>query len=158
MCHGKEFESHSWCGSFPFERFVPHMMRKVAHHMEESVGKAGSWIPYNLEQREDSYLITVPLPGRGKEDVSVTLIGNNLNIKASKPKVDDEAKEKSKEPKNPFLRYFFTFVDVDMDIPLPQNADLESIKSVMANGLLRVKIGKKPSKTINVNVSEEGIT
>ena len=156
MCQEKDFGAHSWCGSFPFERFIPHMMRKFAHHMEECVGKAGSWIPYNLEDREDGYFITIPLPGRNKEDVNVTLIGNNLNIKASIPKVNEETKEKPKEAANPFLRYFFTFIDVDMDIPLPPNADLESIKSIMANGLLRVKIGKKPSKTINVN--EGGIT
>ena len=82
------------------------------------------------------------------------LIGNNLNIKASRPKTDGEPKEESDQPENPFLKFFFKFIDVDMDIPLPANADLDSIKSVMANGLLKVKVGKKPSKNIDINDAE----
>ena len=153
MCHGKGVghQHGHGCGQMPFMRGIPHMMKKFAHHMEECMGRVGSWIPYNLEKREDGYLVTVPLTGRTKEDVSVSLIGNSLNIKASKPKTDGEPKEESGQPENPFLRFFFKFVDVDMDIPLPVNADLDSIKSVMANGLLKVKVGKKPSKNIDIN-------
>ena len=153
MCHGKGvgYQHGHGCGPMPFMQGIPHMMKKFAHHMEGCMGRAGSWIPYNLERREDGYIITVPIPGRTKEDVSVSLIGNNLNIKASKPKTDGEPKEESGEPENPFLKFFFKFIDVDMDIPLPANADLDSIKSVMANGLLKVKVGKKPSKNIDIN-------
>lgn len=156
MCHGKGVghQHGHGCGPMPFMRGIPHMMKQFAHHMEGCMGRAGSWIPYNLERREDGYVITVPIPGRTKEDVSVSLIGNNLNIKASKPKTDGEPKEESGEPENPFLKFFFKFIDVDMDIPLPANADLDSIKSVMANGLLKVKVGKKPSKNIDINDAE----
>jgi HSP20 family molecular chaperone IbpA len=41
-----------------------------------------------------------------------------------------------------------------MDIPLPADANEDSIVSKMANGLLRIRIGKKPAKPININ--EEG--
>ena len=153
MCHGKgvKFEhGHEW-GPFPFMRGIPQVMRRFAHHMEECMGRVGSWIPYNLESREDGYVITVPLPGRTKEDVSVSLIGNSLNIKAKKPKTDGVTTEESGQTQHPFMRFFFKFIDVDMDIPLPANADLDSIKSVMANGLLKVKVGKKPSKRIDIN-------
>jgi len=153
MCHAKGVghQHGHGCGPMPFMRGIPHMMKKFAHHMEGCMGRVGSWVPYNLERREDGYIITVPLPGRKKEDVSVSLIGNSLNIKAAKPKTDGEPNEESGQPENPFLRFFFKFIDVDMDIPLPANADLDSIKSVMANGLLKVKVGKKPSKKIDIN-------
>jgi len=151
MCHTKAGQYHHSYGPFPFAHGFAPFMKRIAQHVDECMGKFGSWIPYNLEDREGGYLITVPLPGRTKEDVTVSLIGNNLNIKASKPKTEGEPKEESGHPRHPFMRFFFSFIDVDMDIPLPANADLDSIKSVMANGLLKVKIGKKPSKKIDVN-------
>jgi HSP20 family molecular chaperone IbpA len=41
-----------------------------------------------------------------------------------------------------------------MDIELHENADLDSIKSVMANGLLRIKVGKKPAKKVDIKTDE----
>ena len=38
-----------------------------------------------------------------------------------------------------------------MDIPLPADADENSITSKMANGLLRIRVGKKPAKPIDIN-------
>ena len=151
MCHTRGDNYHHSYGPFPFAHGFAPFMKKIAQHVDECMGKFGSWVPYNLEDRGDGYLITVPLPGRTKEEVTVSLIGNNLNIKAAKPKTEGESKEESGHPRHPFMRFFFSFMEVDMDIPLPANANLDSIKSVMANGLLKVKIGKKPSKKIDVN-------
>jgi HSP20 family molecular chaperone IbpA len=157
MCHGKDFGPQFWQGCFPFASGdFPRMMEKVGHHFQECMGKFGSWIPYNVEEKEDCYLITVPLSGRTKEDVNVSLVGNTLNIKASKPKSDEneQIKEEQKGHKDPFFRFFFKFTDVDMDIELQENADLDSIKSVMANGLLRIKVGKKPAKKVDIKTEE----
>ncbi len=150
MCNEKGHGPHMGHGCFPFGGKDMHqMMQKFGHHMKECFGRLGSWVPYNLDKGETEYLITVPLPGRTKEDVNVSLIGNCLNVKASKPKNAEETKKDEEAPGFPFLRHFFSFIDVDMDIDLPADADLDSIKSIMTNGLLRIKIGKKPSKTIN---------
>lgn len=154
MCHTTGGKNQHWSGPGAFAQGFPHFMGKIARHVEECMGKFGSWVPYNLEDREEGYLITVPLPGRKKEDVTVSLIGNSLNVKASRPKIEGGTKDDSGHRGHPFLRFFFTFIDVDMDIPLPANADLDSIKSVMTNGLLKVKVGKKPSKKIDVNDAE----
>ena len=154
MCHGKGSEHHFGHGCFPFAgKDFPHMMKRIGRHIHECMGRFGSWVPYNLEKLETGYLIVVPLPGRTKEDVNVSLIGNSLNIKAAKPKTDEKetSEEKTKEHRHPFLKYFFTFIDVDMDIVLPADADLDSIKSIMSNGVLKIKLGKKPSRNIDVN-------
>ncbi len=45
----------------------------------------------------------------------------------------------------------FTFVEVNMDIPLPVDVDAETIVSKMANGLLKITMGKKPAKNINIS-------
>jgi HSP20 family molecular chaperone IbpA len=132
-------------------------MRKMAKHFMR--GFMGSYIPYNLEDLGESYLITVPLAGRTKEQVNVSLINKHLNIKADKPNIPERGgvKEKPEEEKSPhewggpFFWKGFTFIEVNMDISLPADADTDTIVSKMANGLLKVTFGKKPAKKIDVN-------
>jgi HSP20 family molecular chaperone IbpA len=129
-------------------------MRRMAHQFMGNF--MGNYIPHNIEDLGDSYLITIPLPGRTKEEVNVSLLDKNLNISAKKPKIP---KSENKEPKQEGEDWCppwkgFTFIDVNMDIPLPSDADENTITSKMANGLLRISMGKKPAK--NINIGEEG--
>ncbi len=134
---------------------IPNMMKMFKHHAGNFMRHQGNFIPYNLEKRDDGYLITVPLSGRTKGDVKVSLYNKTINIKAEKPKVEEEKKEEAEGDKNlhgaSFFRNFFNFIKVDLNIPLPPDADEDDIKSVMANGLLKIKVGKKPARTINVD-------
>lgn len=142
------------CGPFGHKDFQG-MAQMFKHHIGQCMKHLSGWIPYNLEDQGTSYLITIPIPGRTKEEVTVNLINKTLNIKATKPKEIKEAEEKSKESKDqeegfPWMRKFFTFIDVDMDIPLPAEANEAEIKSAMANGVLKIRIGKNPPKNINI--------
>ncbi len=141
-------------GCFPFN---PQKMIKMAHHFMR--GFIGNQIPHNVEDLGESYLITVPLAGRTKEEVKVSLIDKNLNIKAEKPKIPerDNIKEKTEEEQSvneccaPIFGKGFTFIKVNMDIPLPADADTDTIVSKMVNGLLKITFGKKPAKKIDVS-------
>jgi len=142
-------------GCFGFSpKDVAKMKRMAGHFMKNFMGGFG--IPHNIEDLGDEYLIVVPLPGRTKDDVEVSLINNSLNIKAKKPKIPEQKEEEEKPEENSFQFPWkgFTFIDVNMDIPLPADTDGEKITSKMANGLLRIILGKKPAKPINI--SEEG--
>ncbi|MFW9773396.1 MAG: Hsp20/alpha crystallin family protein [Candidatus Heimdallarchaeota archaeon] len=153
MTHGRR----GMAGCFPFDPHQMQNMRKMARHFMKDF--MGSYIPYNLEDFGEKYLITVPLAGRTKEQVNVSLINKHLNVKAEKPNIPErgEVKEKSEEEKSPhewggpFFWKGFTFIEVNMDIPLPADADTDTIVSTMANGLLKVTFGKKPAKKIDVN-------
>ncbi len=144
-------------GCFPFNPQRIQKMTKMAHHFMR--GMMGNQIPHNVEDLGESYLITVPLAGRTKEEVKVSLINKNLNIKAEKPKIPEREsiKEKPEEEQAgqeccaPNFRHGFTFIDVNMDIALPADADTDTIVSKMANGLLKITFGKKPAKKIDVN-------
>ncbi|MFX0030963.1 MAG: Hsp20/alpha crystallin family protein [Candidatus Hermodarchaeota archaeon] len=148
-------------GCFSFTPQQIHKMKRMAKHFMR--GFFGSHIPYNMEDLGDSYLITVPLAGRTKEEVKVSLINKHLNIKAEKPRIPERetVKEEEKEEKeeshhdwhSPLFWKGFTFIDVNMDIPLPTDADTDTIVSKMANGLLKVTFGKKPPKKIDVSES-----
>ena len=147
-------------GCFPFSPEQMHKMKHMAKHfMRSFMGGQGSHIPHNIEDLGENYLITVPLAGRTKEDVKVALINNHLNIKAAKPKIPElekveekpEGEVSNKNCCSPQFLKGFTFVDVDMDIPLPVDADVDSIVSKMANGLLKITVGKKPAKNIDIS-------
>jgi HSP20 family molecular chaperone IbpA len=144
-----------WC--FPFGHLDVARMKRMAGHFMR--GFWGSHIPYNIEDLGDNYLITVPLAGRSKEDVKVSLINKHLNIKAGKPQIPETEKVKeNREEKTssdvccpPYLGTGFTFIEVNIDIPLPARADPDTIVSKMANGLLKITMGKKPAKKIDIN-------
>jgi len=157
--HGRGMGGHKGMYSPPHMMGfnVSGMMKMLKHHMSNCLGQGGHFVPYNLEKSDEGYLITVPLSGRSKEDVKISLYNNVLNVKASKPK-GEEGKVVKEDPEGnacacgpSFFRNFFKFIEVDLDIPLPPDANEEQIKSVIANGLLKIKVGKKPAKTINVD-------
>ncbi|MFW9998752.1 MAG: Hsp20/alpha crystallin family protein [Candidatus Hodarchaeota archaeon] len=157
--HSRGHGQKGMVGCFPFDPQQMHKMKKMAMHFMR--GFMGNQIPYNIEDLGDKYLITVPLPGRTKEEVKVSLINKHLNIKSEKPKIPEkenieEAPKEEEIPHEccgPFFRKGFTFIDVDMDITLPVDADTDTIVSKMANGLLRVTFNKKPAKKIDISES-----
>ncbi|MFW9877612.1 MAG: Hsp20/alpha crystallin family protein [Candidatus Thorarchaeota archaeon] len=161
MCNESPHRSHhgrrGMAGCFPFNPQQVSKMKQMAMHFMR--GFMGSYIPHNIEDLGDSYLITVPLAGRTKEEVKVSLINKHLNIKAEKPKIPEKEnlKEETQEQGSPhdycdpMFWKGFTFIEVNMDIPLPIDADTDTIVSKMANGLLKVTFGKKPPKKIDIS-------
>ena len=53
----------------------------------------------------------------------------------------------------PFSWKGFAFVEVNMDISLPVDANADTLTSKMANGLLKISVGKKPAKNIDISDS-----
>jgi HSP20 family molecular chaperone IbpA len=127
--------------------------KMAGHFMKQFMGQCGCAIPHNIEDLGDKYLITVPLPGRSKDEVKVSLVDKTLKIKAEKPKIPEQEGGEPKEKEHPpfhFPWFGFRFIEVDMAVPLPPDADENTIDSKMANGLLRITIQKKPAKNIDV--------
>ena len=151
MCDDRNFGPRTMQGCIPINPRDIAKMKRMAHHFMRDF--MGGSIHHNIEDLGSVYLITVPLPGRTKDDVKVSLINKNLNVTASKPKVPEREKSKEKSEKQgfPFAFRGFSFVDVNMDIPLPADADENTISSKLTNGLLRITLGKKLAKKIDIN-------
>ncbi len=118
------------------------------------------WVPHDIQEHENEYLITIPLPGLTKDDVKVSIVGRNLNVTAKRTKSDEKESVSDESKKSygvygaPFFMDFFSWMskkDIDLDIPLQADADENLVKPKMANGLLEIKIGKKPAKNIDIN-------
>jgi HSP20 family molecular chaperone IbpA len=157
VCDERHYGAKGFAGCFSFGPKDIAKMKSMAKHFMH--GFMGSHIPFNVDDLGDFYLITIPLAGRTKDDVKVSLINKNLNIKADKPEIPEKGdlKEKSDEKKSvqdccmPFFRKGFSFIEVDMDLPLPADADTETLISKMANGLLKITMNKKPARKIDVS-------
>ena len=154
MCNDEKYGPGSFAGHCNFRpQDIAKMKHMAGHFMKNFMGHLGSYIPHNVEDLGDKYLITVPLPGRTKEEVNVSVINKIINVTAGKPNIPEYEGEKvKKDQKNyPFPGMGFRFIEVNMDIPLPADADENLISSKMNNGLLRIIVNKKPAKNININ-------
>ncbi|MFW9901105.1 MAG: Hsp20/alpha crystallin family protein [Candidatus Thorarchaeota archaeon] len=159
MCDYHHYIPKDFAGYFQFgPKDIAKMKRMARHFMH---GFMGSHLPYNVEDLGDSYLIIIPLAGRTKEEVKVSLLNKHINIRAEKPKIsekkDSNEKPDDKKPVDdwcgPFFRRSFSFIEVNMDIPLPADADTDTLVSKMANGLLKITMRKKPAKNIDISVN-----
>jgi HSP20 family molecular chaperone IbpA len=163
MCDEKSYDPGRMHHHVPHGQFcfspndVARMKHVAGRFIKGFMQQMGSYIPYNIDDLGTEYLISVPLPGRTKEDVKVSLINKNINVEAKKPKIPEkegkEVKEKEEECCG-FPSRGFRFIDVNMDIPLPTDADETSVSSKMGNGLLKILVTKKPAKNININEEE----
>jgi len=137
MCDDRNFGPRMMHGCIPINPRDIAKMKRMAHHFMRDF--MGGYIHHNIEDLGS--------------DVKVSLINKHLNVTASKPKVPEHEKNKEKSEKQgfPFAFRGFTFTDVNMDIPLPADADENTISSKLTNGLLRITIGKKLAKKIDIN-------
>ena len=95
----------------------------------------------DFAELEDSYQFVLPIPGLTKEDVKVKLDKNVLDISYTIEKQEGKP--------------YFVYSNYQKNFTLPKNADLESVKAVVENGVLAVTIKKlenvKKVREIEVN-------
>ncbi|MHA1106899.1 MAG: Hsp20/alpha crystallin family protein [Promethearchaeota archaeon] len=145
MCDDKNFDPrrmhhHIHPGQFCCSpKDIARIKHMAGGFMKGFMNQMGSFVPHNINDLGTEYLITIPLPGRTKENVKVSLINKNINVEAKKPEVPEKEEKSKQENFNgfPFPMSGFKFIDVNMDIPLPADADENSVSSKMANGLRR---------------------
>ncbi|WP_042347203.1 Hsp20/alpha crystallin family protein [Bacillus massiliigorillae] len=107
----------------------------------------------NVEEKENTYLVEVEMPGVDADDVDVELDGNRLVIKGEK-KQESETKDAEKNMhivEHSYGSFFRSFV-------LPDNVDANHITAEAKNGMLHIELPKnqdsKPQR-IDVKKSEK---
>ncbi|MBU6997446.1 MAG: Hsp20/alpha crystallin family protein [Theionarchaea archaeon] len=89
----------------------------------------------DIQETDDAVIATVELPGIKKEDISLNLTKNSLEIKA-------EMKEESKEEKEGFKSHRKKFSGFYRRIPLPAVIDPDKVSAGYKNGVLEVRMPK----------------
>lgn len=91
----------------------------------------------NISDVQDDYLLEFALPGYDKEDIRMELVGNCLVIASEK-------EQHSRDKQRHLLREEYRYTAFSRAFELPEDADSGAIEAKMKNGLLRVRIPRKP--------------
>lgn len=91
----------------------------------------------DLSETDKEIEVTAELPGMDEKDIDVSLAEGVLTIRGEK-KSEVEKKEKD------YYLQERTFGSVERVIPLPDTVDLDSANATFKNGVLTVKLAKKP--------------
>jgi HSP20 family protein len=105
------------------------------------------WTPrVDVSETDKEFQINVDVPGAKPADINVEIAGDDLVIKG---KVEEEKEEKGKTWHRTERRYGSFYREFE----LPKSADLDKIEAMVKDGMLMIKVQKKPeaqSKTIEV--------
>lgn len=110
-----------------FDQFFP--------QLRNGNGAAAWSAPITLWEENNSFFVEVDLPGVKLEDVDLTLEDNNLRIKAERKLPETERK---------YWHHERAFGQVQRVISLPDVVDGDSIEAELKEGVLSLKIAKRP--------------
>jgi HSP20 family protein len=113
-------------------------------------GKEEPWLPLiDLEESKDELLVRAELPGMKKEDIKISISGDNLTLQGER-ELKKEDKDKT------FHRIERSYGRFERVIPLPAEIEIDKIKAIYEEGVLHISLPKsekvKP-KEIYIDVS-----
>jgi HSP20 family protein len=99
--------------------------------------RRANFMPIDMEDKGDSFSLSIDLPGVKKEDIKMSLDDDVLSISVE----SKEEKEENEEGKYLFKER--SEYSCSRSIRLPEEIDEESIKANMVEGVLKVELPKK---------------
>jgi HSP20 family protein len=114
-----------------------------------------TWLP-DLEvfERDNQLLVRVDLPGLKKEEVTVTVTGEELTIEGERKLEAEKAENEWYRTERTYGRFFRT-------LPLPEGVKVEEVTATFVNGVLEVKVplpvaaAKAPARKVEIAAGEK---
>jgi HSP20 family protein len=135
------------------DRLFDSFVRGPLGSVEWPFGGEGKWAPaVDVAEDEDALTIRAEVPGVEPDDLSVTLLGNQLVVSGEK-KESTERKEKG------FAQSESRYGSFRRTVSLPEEVDAEKVEAHCANGVLTIKLKKikpTPPKRIEVKAPPSG--
>jgi HSP20 family protein len=94
----------------------------------------------NIEEKDDSYVITLEMPGLSKKDIEVSVENDKLSVKGQRVEKSSDEGEKG------FLRREIRSSSYERGFVLGNEVDQDNIKAKMDDGVLTVTVAKKHDK------------
>lgn len=120
----------------PF-RGMDELFRDMAMAPALRGGEAGQRIRMDVEETDQSYVVTADIPGVKKEDIKVAVDGNQLTISA-------QVQEERQSNTAGMLRSERYYGQQYRSITLPQEVDDTQAEAKYEGGVLRLTLPKKP--------------
>lgn len=106
---------------------------------------------FDVKESKDSYVFKADLPGVEEKDLEVSLTGNRLSISGKRESEVEEKNENYYSCERSFGSFLRSFT-------LPDQSDLEHVRSELRQGVLTIVVPKKPgteSRKIEVRSAEK---
>lgn len=127
------------------ERLQQDMNRLFGDFPLNRLRRAPSFPAMNLWASEDSAMITAEIPGVRKDELDINVTGDTLTL--SGVRKSDELPEGTR-----YHRRERTYGEFNRSIQLPYTVDVNKVKAVFKNGVLKVELprveAEKPKKII----------
>jgi len=105
---------------------------------EEKELAAGSWAPaVDIYETENEVLLTAEIPGVDEKDIEIKVEGNTLTLKGER-KFEKETKEEN------YHRIERAYGSFSRSFSLPAYVDHDKIEAEHENGVLKIRMPKKP--------------
>ncbi len=99
--------------------------------------EAIEWVPaVDVSETDKEVIVKADLPGVKPEDIEINIVDNVLTIKGEKKREAEEKKENFYRVE----RYYGSFMRA---IQLPSEVDVEKVKAIYKDGVLKVILPKK---------------
>ncbi len=123
---------------------IHHMMKSMRVPLKEEIASFGSF-PVDVSETEDDVVIKVNLPRFSKEEISVKLTEDSVDISAQHKEKKVEKTEKMYRAERKFgaFRRFLT---------LPAKVDFGKSDAKFENGVLTIKVPKKEKKKVGKEI------
>lgn len=121
-----------------FNNFVDDLFATVPSILRDDFITPGfrSFIPVNVKETENEYVLEVVAPGFQKEDFQVSLDNNTLTISAERK---DEAENRNER----FIRKEYKQQSFKRSFTVDENIEAEKIVAKYVNGVLTLNLPKK---------------
>ena len=107
--------------------------------MFRSQGQQMAWNPsFEIVEKEDGYVFKADVPGIQDNDLEIVLDGNRLEVSGKREMEREEGDEKSK-----YHTWERSYGSFSRAFTLPDQADLEHIRSELKDGVLTLVVPKK---------------
>ena len=121
-------------------RMLGRYFNEGAAPLEGVLPRIEGWIPpVDVSETDDEIFIRGELPGIAARDLEITVMGNTLTISGKK-------EEKEETEQEDFYRCERRFGAFRRVIDLPESADTERISADSDNGVITVRVAKKPGQ------------
>jgi len=131
-------------GSFAPTRFDPfEMMRDLMRwdpfaELDVAGSRELAFVPsFEVKETKDAYVFKADLPGIREEDLDINLTGNRLTVSGKR-----EEEKRSEEER--YYAYERSYGSFSRSFTLPEGVDAEHVDAELRDGVLTVRIAKRP--------------
>lgn len=102
----------------------------------QELADALGYLPLDVAETADAYILTAELPGVPLKDIQVNVEDNVVTISGNKPAPEEAEGIRYHRIERPYGAF-------QRSLALPRNVDPEQVTAKFADGVLEVRVGKK---------------